>query len=122
MYNLITKIRNALYAKQINILIPMNKTHLQFLNVLYRAGFISNFKIHQNQLLLDFKYDSFFQPVILSIQIISKPSKSIYIQYHNIKSLQAQHSIFILHTSKGILTHEEALKMKLGGQLICKMN
>ena len=50
--------------------------------------------------------------------------RPIHVKYKALSVIQTYtfNSTLILHTDKGLLTHKEALKNKIGGQLICTIN
>jgi ribosomal protein S8 len=60
-------------------------------------------------------------PFFKSIRLISTPSKKHQISLKSLsllnKTLKA--SILILSTNKGIITHHDALKFKVGGLALC---
>ena len=60
-------------------------------------------------------------PFFKSIRLISTPSKKHRLSLKSLnlinKTLKA--SVLILSTDKGILTHREALKFKIGGLALC---
>jgi ribosomal protein S8 len=64
-----------------------------------------------------FKKSGFFK----GLKLISTPSKAFFI---NLKSLillnkAIGEAIVIISTSKGLLTHKQAIRLGLGGKLIC---
>jgi len=64
---------------------------------------------------------------LLPISIIKhyyKLNRPIYLKIQALKllTLSLKQSTFILETSKGLLTHNEALKLNVGGVLVCKIN
>ena len=55
---------------------------------------------------------------IHSIKKISKPSSHIHLKYSDIKKKCQERGIYIISTSSGLLTQQEALEKKLGGKLL----
>ncbi len=55
---------------------------------------------------------------IRGLKFLSKPSRRLYVGYKEIKKVKSGHGLLVLSTSKGILSGEEAKKMKIGGQLL----
>jgi ribosomal protein S8 len=55
-----------------------------------------------------------------NLKLISRPSRAFYISLQALRLLDKRsgNSVFILSTSKGLVTHKEALLQKNGGQLI----
>ena len=60
-------------------------------------------------------------PFFKSIRLISTPSKKhrLSLKSLNLLNKTLKASVLILSTDKGILTHREALKFKIGGLALC---
>ena len=65
------------------------------------------------------KYNSSGLPVIRSIKLISKPGKRVYMSKKELSQHISSSFDIFLTTNKGILTHTEALKLNLGGEILC---
>ena len=67
-----------------------------------------------------YKKSSFFK----SIKLISTPSKIFTVKLKALLIIQKSlgGSILLLETSKGIITHKEALNLKIGGKLLCTLS
>lgn len=52
------------------------------------------------------------------VRLFSKPGQRYYISYQKIYSTVGRYGYAFLSTSKGILTKQEAVKEKLGGELL----
>ena len=57
--------------------------------------------------------------MINDIKLLSTKSRRLYIHYNLLKHLKTSVCIFILSTTKGYLTHRDALSQKIGGEIIC---
>lgn len=76
------------------------------------------------EILLKYNQD---KPLISKIKMVSKPSKRVYKNYCDIKKTMLVsdmenfpvQGLWVLSTSKGILSHIQALKYKIGGEVIC---
>lgn len=102
-----------------------NKKTIKLVKVLHNYGIISYFTIlkssNSNQ------YINFSSPYynnftyFSSIRLVSTPSKAHYISLKALrlasKSIGA--SIIFLETSKGIITHNEALRLSVTGRILC---
>ena len=60
-------------------------------------------------------------PFFKSVRLISTPSKHHHVSLKGLKlmSIPLNSSILILSTPKGIITHSQALKYRLGGRILC---
>jgi ribosomal protein S8 len=62
--------------------------------------------------------------ILTNITLISSPSRTIFITYSQLNKLVQNNtnSLFFLNTTEGLLSHKNALKKKIGGSLLCKIN
>lgn len=121
----ITRIRNACMARFERVDIPSSKMKLDIAKMLKEEGYIKNYKLikdkKQGMLRLYLKYDRDNVPVIGGLQRISKPSCRVYVRHDKIPYVFNGLGTAVLSTSKGILTDREARKLKVGGELLCKI-
>ena len=66
------------------------------------------------------KYSS-GNPVINSIQRISKPGRRIFSSFDSLPRINNGLGIAIISTPKGVMTDVDARKQKVGGEIICKV-
>jgi len=66
------------------------------------------------------KYDLFSTPVIKDIKILSKPTNHCYVDYVTLTKILKLDSLIVL-TSRGIVIGHEAVKLKIGGKLLCSI-
>jgi len=120
----ITKIRNAQMMLQKSIILSNSKYIKNILQVILMEGYIkclNLIKIAGREYIKIFlKYDKNNKPIINKIQIVSKPGKRVYIKKNEMKNIY-DNGIYILSTSNGILSNLSAKKMKIGGEIICKI-
>ena len=55
------------------------------------------------------------------IKLITKKRKNLYLTHKQILNLTTSLNLYIISTSKGIVTHKQAIKNKQGGELLCKI-
>ena len=60
-------------------------------------------------------------PTITEIDRVSKPGRRVYAKVDEIPTVMSGRGIVVISTSKGIMTGREAVKQRLGGELICKV-
>jgi small subunit ribosomal protein S8 len=121
--DMLTRIRNALLARQERVDIPASKMKVSLARILKDEGYIRNYKVFKDEkqgvLRVLLKYNSQNQPVIKGIKRESKPSRRIYVGREEIPWVLSGLGMGILSTSKGILTDREARQQNVGGELIC---
>jgi len=137
------KITQALNKKSKYVIYYYNAYFSKLLDVLKKQGYIFNyFQIPASyfQPYLNFGYKSNFHTRLIiiyftgykveevslkKVTVYSKPSRQLYISYAALRKLILTNSVastFILNTSKGVITHSEALQYKIGGQLLCSVS
>ena len=121
--DMLTRIRNALLARQERVDIPASKMKVSLARILKDEGYIRNYKVFKDEkqgvLRVLLKYNSQNEPVIKGIKRESKPSRRIYVGREEIPWVLSGMGLGILSTSKGILTDREARQQNVGGELIC---
>ena len=108
-------IKNGQLVKRTFILQQKTKICEQFLKVLWDEGFILGYKTVQtnkSQLKIFLKYKK-GNPVINSIQFVSKPSKRVYLSVKQLWKIQSNNNLIVLSTSKGLLSIFKCKKLKI---------
>ncbi|MFZ8833143.1 MAG: 30S ribosomal protein S8 [Candidatus Caldipriscus sp.] len=123
--DMLTRIRNAVMAKKKEVVVePASKLKMAILDVLKREGYIEGYKIEgegvKKKIIVYLKYYQ-GKPVIQVIERVSKPGRRIYVGVDEISKVYNGLGIAILSTSKGVLSDREAKKLRVGGELICKV-
>ena len=121
---LLTQLKLAFAKKAffINLFLTQQITNL--LIILKKLNVIRRFQIINRKMCRIFPtYNKFLIPTAI-IKNYARLKRPIYLKLQALKliNLSLNHSVFILETSKGLLTSTEAVKFKLGGLLICKIN
>ena len=122
--DMIARIKNASLRNYKKVDIPSSKFKAKIIDVLKNEGFIIDYKIEKNEgkdsLLIDLKYNS-GNPVINSIQRISKPGRRIFSSAESLPKVSNGLGIAIVSTPKGVMTDQDARKNQVGGEIICKV-
>ena len=123
--DMLTRVRNAGKAKFNSVDIPGSKIKIELARVMKDEGYIRNYKFikdgKQGILRIYLKYADNQAHVIQELTRISKPSRRVYVNADEIKTVYNGMGISILSTSKGILTDKQARKQKIGGEVICNI-
>jgi small subunit ribosomal protein S8 len=124
--DMLTRIRNAVKAGHLIVDVPSSKMKVSIAKILKDEGFIKNFKLNddnrQKILRLYLKYTDQNQPAILNLTRISKPGRRVYVQAENIVPIYNNIGIWIISTSKGIITSKTAKKLNVGGEVLCEIS
>lgn len=116
---LINQIKLGYKFSQTEVLVYYIKNFTYFLDLLVRIQFIKSYLISEKKICI-FLWDKTNYSVV---KIISTPARKFNSSYKNLKKLQKYDlgSIYLISTSKGIITHTEAIKNKVGGLIICQL-
>jgi Ribosomal protein S8 len=122
--DMIARIKNASLRNYKKVEIPLSKFKTKIADVLKNEGYIIDYKVEtidgKNNLLIDLKYNS-GNPVINSIQRISKPGRRIFSSADSLPKVSNGLGIAIISTPKGVMTDQDARKNQVGGEIICKV-
>ena len=122
--DMIARIKNASLRNYKKVQIPSSKFKMKIADVLKNEGYIINYTVEnengKGNLLIDLKYNS-GNPVINSIQRVSKPGRRIFSSAESLPKINNGLGIAIVSTPKGVMTDIDARKQKIGGEIICKV-
>ena len=122
--DMIARIKNAQMRNYKLVKLPSSKFKIKIAEVLKSEGFILEHKVSQDKnkaiLEITLKYSS-GNPVISSIQRISKPGRRIYAKATSMPKIQNGLGLAIISTSKGIMTDNDARIKNIGGEIICRV-
>ena len=120
----ITRIRNAGTAKNKTTDIPYSKLRENISQLLVDKGYIKSFTVITTEqfpfIRVDLKYTVDGRHAIKEITRVSKPGRRVY-NGKDIKRYLGGLGLFILSTSKGILTDKEARAQNVGGEVLFRI-
>jgi small subunit ribosomal protein S8 len=124
--DMLTRIRNAYKSKLINVPVPHSKMKCSVLDVLKDEGYIQSYEVINNSsfkvinILLKYSYEG--KPAIQEIHRVSTPGKRVHVGVDGLtKGYYNNMGIFIISTSKGIISNRHAHQYNVGGEVICKV-
>lgn len=124
--DMLTRIRNAIKAGRPIVDVPSSKMKVAIVRILKDEGFIKNYKINDDKrqkiLRIYLKYSEENIPAIVSLRRISKPGRRVYIKAEDLSPVLNNIGIWILSTSKGIVTNKTAKKLNVGGEVLCEIS
>ena len=122
--DMIARIKNAQMRNHKKVEIPSSKFKAKIADVLKGEGFIIDYKVDMETnkpiLLINLKYNS-GNPVINTIERISKPGRRIFSSAESLPKINNGLGIAIVSTPKGVMTDIDARKQNIGGEIICKV-
>jgi small subunit ribosomal protein S8 len=128
--DMLTRIRNASLAKHSFTEIPFSKLNLAILNVLKSEGYIKFYSIEESKnkkilIKVILKYKGWWvkKPFFSTLKRISKPGQRVFSPYKNfsklIDVLKYNQGLAIISTSLGVMSHNKAITLKKGGEILC---
>lgn len=128
--DMLNRINNAQAVLHPAVSMPFSKLKYEIAKVLEKQGLIKKAekkgRAPKRVLKLDLKYQkeegvAEVKPAISKLKRISKPGQRIYIKAKEVKKVRGGYGIAVISTPKGIMTNEEAKRLKLGGEVLCEI-
>jgi small subunit ribosomal protein S8 len=119
----IIRIKNAnLVGKEV-VSIYFSKNKEAVADALVRAGYIKSFSKNSTGKMLDvvLSYKADKSSKITDVKRISKPSRRVYQKSTELKPFKNGFGAVIVSTPAGILSNKEAVKQKVGGEVLFKI-
>ena len=122
--DMLARIKNSQLRNHKKVELPSSNFKSKIADVLKNEGYIINYKGSSDKkkptLVIELKYNS-GNPVISSIQRVSKPGRRIFSSAESLPKINNGLGIAIVSTPKGVMTDIDARKNKIGGEIICKV-
>jgi small subunit ribosomal protein S8 len=129
--DMLTRIRNAVDAKRARVEIPASKLKAEIARILQDEGYIQGFRVVDEPLAgseaprrmikISLKYGPRGERVITGIARISRPGRRVYYGRESVPIVLAGLGTSILTTSRGVMTGREAVKVGVGGEVLCNI-
>ena len=123
----VNHINIAIARKKLKIKFKHTKKALEITHLLYQIGYVSHYQlIHEHKQTWIYISITYYKntPFYKSLRLVSTPSRRHFISLKALRTVQnsIKSSIVLLSTSKGLLTHTEAIKLNTGGLILCIAN
>jgi len=119
--DLLTRIRNAVLVGKNEITVPSSKLKKTVAEQLKLAGYVTDVKVEAAKP-RDILVVTINKPgensVINEIKRLSKPGRRVYVGANDIPKVKNGRGIVLVSTSKGVMDGREAVKQRLGGELL----
>ena len=119
--DLLTRIRNAVMVGKNEITVPSSKLKVTVAQELKKAGYVTAVKVEAAKP-RDILVVTINKPgensTINEIKRLSKPGRRVYVSATDIPRVKSGRGIVLVSTSKGVVTGREAIKQRLGGELL----
>lgn len=122
--DLLTRIRNAALVGKTEVRVPTSKLKKVVAEQLVKNKYLADVKQEEGKprgtLVVTLAKDGENCP-ITEIARVSKPGRRVYVAANDIPKVKQGRGIVLISTSKGVMTGGEALKQKLGGEVLLKV-
>ena len=126
--DMLTRIRNAILREHPAVSMPNSKVKEALASVLKDEGYIEDYQVlpesPQAILRIKLKYVGDRRnrrSIITTLQRVSKPGRRVYVGKKDIPWVLSGMGTAIVTTSRGVMTGQQARKMGVGGEVICKV-
>jgi small subunit ribosomal protein S8 len=113
------KIKNASMAKNKELTVPSNKQIEAIAAALKKLGYLDEVKKEKNMLSLSLVYKN-KRPVLTDLKLVSKPGLRIYMGIAEIEKKKGP-STYLISAPIGIISSREAVKQRVGGEVIAEI-
>jgi small subunit ribosomal protein S8 len=121
--DMLTRVRNAVQARHDSVEMPSSNMKVAIARVLKDEGFIEGYQVLEDRpfkmLRVDLAYTGKKEPVLTGIKRISKPGLRVYTKAATIPRVYGGLGLAIVSTPKGVMSGQQARRLKLGGEVIC---
>ncbi len=119
--DLLTRIINAVSARQKRTVIPHSKMKEALVVVLKNHRYLSDYKVTKQGRFpeIEIHFDADHKPS--GVKRVSKPGQRVYIKHADIRPVLNGYGISVLSTPKGLMTGREAKEKGLGGEVLCQI-
>lgn len=114
----ITRVKNAALSNAKEVRVRQTKLIKSVANTLKREGFLSDVKEDGEDLVVKIAYAK-KEPILINLELVSKPGLRIYKTVEELASEKGP-ELYIISTSRGVLSSNEAMKKNIGGEVIAK--
>ena len=118
-------IKNGIMRQIAFVLIKRSRMSISIMDILTAYGLIRGYDLYssKDKVRVFLKYTN-EGSVLNTLKAVSKPSRYIYFSFEDICywGSKSSHSFLILSTSKGVMCSREAMRLGVGGKVLCVVN
>ncbi len=120
--DMLTRIRNALIARQDWVVIPASRLKMDIVKILKAEGFVADYHVEKTApqtIRLQLRYGERKQGIITGLRRISRPGLRVYRRCADVPRIRGGMGVAILSTSRGVMTDRDARRAGVGGEVLC---
>ncbi|MCS7092949.1 MAG: 30S ribosomal protein S8 [Patescibacteria group bacterium] len=119
--DLVIRVKNGYLAGKDQVVCGYSKFKEKIVEKLKELKYVKDYRIEEERGLKKIIVDLLYinkEPALTDVKIFSKPGRRYYVSYKDIKPVMTGQGHSILSTSQGVITNNEALAKKVGGELL----
>ena len=113
------RIKNASTAGKKTVIAKKTSLIVDVAETFKKLGFLESIETDKENITVKIKYQN-KQPLLTDIKLVSKPGLRIYKSADELEKIKKP-IFLIITTSKGVLSKDEALKKRVGGEVIVEI-
>jgi len=115
----LVRVKNAAMARNKEVTYKANKQVIAVAESLKKLGYFDGIKKEKGMLSVSLAFKN-KKPVLINLKLISKPGLRIYMGASEIEKKRGP-SIYLITTPKGIISSRQAVKVRIGGEVIAEI-
>lgn len=124
--DLLTRLRNASRAGHPTASVPVSTMKRDVLKLLQDEGYLDRVEEYDDadghkQFKVYLRYVQEGKPVIREMKRLSRPGKRVYVSKDEIPNFRGGLGLYVVSTSRGVLSDTTARKEGIGGELLCSV-
>lgn len=122
--DLLTRIRNAAMVGKTEVRVPSSKLKVVVAEQLKANNYLADVKVEagkpRDTLVITINKPG-ENSNITEVTRLSKPGRRVYVKADEIPKVKSGRGLVLVSTSKGVITGQQAAKLRLGGELLLKV-
>lgn len=122
--DLLTRIRNASMVGKTEIRVPTSKLKEVVARRLMESGYLTEVKVEDGKprgtLVVTINREG-ENPTFTELTRMSKPGRRVYLAAADMPRIKSGRGMVLVSTSKGVITGQEAVRQRVGGEVLLKV-
>lgn len=123
--DMLTRIRNAILARHDSVEVPASRVKQEIARILHEEGYVDGWERRegspQASLRIELRRLPGRRDALTGLDRVSRPGTRVYVSYDRIPRTQGGLGITILSTSRGVMTGDRARRLRVGGEVLCRV-
>lgn len=123
--DMLTRIRNAILARHDSVEVPASRVKQEIARILHEEGYVDGWERRegdpQASLRIELRRLPGRRDALTGLDRVSRPGTRVYVSHDRIPRTQGGLGITILSTSRGVMTGDQARRLRVGGEVLCRV-